>query len=936
MASHKLVAVVVRAEGLSAASGTVVFVGLRFNGDTQYTTRKTHTVSPSWKECFSFDVSDPERLDDLSLDANVYSIDERSSRSRKVNLGKVRLQGTRFVPLDEAASEAYTLKKRRKLSWGGKGKLVLKVSLENVNRSSDSTTGDAAADDSTVNNVRAQVLTDGQNNELRRLAQVSRRPDFAVSSISPSLGAGQMVDGRLSPVGHRDPVPANDLVEVMWYIFVSVVKGRNLPAMSSQGSLDPYVEVEFGSYKVETENRTGDQNPEWGVVFAFSDEHIQSSKVQVILKSRDEVRPDVLGKLSIDLRDIPMHQPPESALTAQWYKLMNERMETTDGELMLSIWKGTQADEAFRDAWHSDSATHVHPSPITSELRSTVYSAPVMWHVRLDIIRGVVPASAGNTRLSTLRVKSQIGRQIHRTRPADIINRSWSDEQTFFFMVAEPFEDDLILSIESFQVNEDISFVVPLASIQKQTDGREINTQCIEFQKLDGSNGNKTVAKVDIRLCLEGRYWVPVDSICYSGDLRSTLDQHSSSKKIGLVELGIIRAEALAPMRTIGGRGTYCVIKYGRKWVRTRTIKDSQSPRFNEQYSWDVYDPCTVVTIGIFDNGHIIEGSSTDVPSSKHTMIGKVRIRLSTLMRGRLYALSYPLTVVSPVGVRRMGELHVTIRFSYKTFPSMCRAYLRPLLPALHYTIPIDAMTTGLLHTEAIYTVATCLTRQEPPLRKEVVQSICEGDCDIFRMQKTKTDSTLSRFVAFCRDIAMWKDTATTVLCHAIFLMALSNLEFLIATVAVSLFMPMSSNIGLRHTLPEHLDPSISGVGDAHLGDLDEEFDQFPGIKTQETVTMWYEYERLRTLTERLRKDARSIMVHLERVEALFSWRDPTATSIFFFFCMAMSAALVISPTAVMCMGGLYVMRHPRFRGDTPSALLNLYSRLPCKHKCMM
>jgi hypothetical protein len=47
------------------------------------------------------------------------------------------------------------------------------------------------------------------------------------------------------------------------------------------------------------------------------------------------------------------------------------------------------------------------------------------------------------------------------------------------------------------------------------------------------------------------------------------------------------------------------VAKYGSRWERTRTIVDSFTPQWNEQYSWDVHDLCTVLIIGVFDNGHV-------------------------------------------------------------------------------------------------------------------------------------------------------------------------------------------------------------------------------------------------------------------------------------------------------------------------------------------
>lgn len=59
---------------------------------------------------------------------------------------------------------------------------------------------------------------------------------------------------------------------------------------------------------------------------------------------------------------------------------------------------------------------------------------------------------------------------------------------------------------------------------------------------------------------------------------------------------------------------------------------NNPNPKFNEQYTWEVYDPATVLTVGVFDNGQLGEKASSD----KDGKIGKVRIRLSTLETGRV------------------------------------------------------------------------------------------------------------------------------------------------------------------------------------------------------------------------------------------------------------------------------------------------------------
>ncbi|KAK0601558.1 hypothetical protein LWI29_025315 [Acer saccharum] len=84
---------------------------------------------------------------------------------------------------------------------------------------------------------------------------------------------------------------------------------------------------------------------------------------------------------------------------------------------------------------------------------------------------------------------------------------------------------------------------------------------------------------------------------------------------VGTVELGVIGCKNLLPMKTVNGKGTtdaYVVAKYASKWIRTRTVSDSLEPRWNEQYTWKVYDPCTVLSIGIFDSFEVFDADNVD------------------------------------------------------------------------------------------------------------------------------------------------------------------------------------------------------------------------------------------------------------------------------------------------------------------------------------
>ena len=70
-------------------------------------------------------------------------------------------------------------------------------------------------------------------------------------------------------------------------------------------------------------------------------------------------------------------------------------------------------------------------------------------------------------------------------------------------------------------------------------------------------------------------------------------------------------------------------------------------------------------------------------PRDSH--IGKLRIRLSTLDTNSVYANTFALMAVHPVGVCKMGELELAIRFTCPSWLMLMQAYGSPQLPRMHY-----------------------------------------------------------------------------------------------------------------------------------------------------------------------------------------------------------------------------------------------------------
>ena len=78
-----------------------------------------------------------------------------------------------------------------------------------------------------------------------------------------------------------------DLIEQMYYLYVRILKAKDLPPSSITGGCDPYAQVKLGNYKGRMKHFEKKMNPEWNQVFAFSKECIQSSVPEVFVKDKE-------------------------------------------------------------------------------------------------------------------------------------------------------------------------------------------------------------------------------------------------------------------------------------------------------------------------------------------------------------------------------------------------------------------------------------------------------------------------------------------------------------------------------------------------------------------------------------------------------------------------------------------------------------------------
>ncbi|XP_062197362.1 FT-interacting protein 4-like [Phragmites australis] len=1008
----KLVVEVVGAHDLPARrsrGGVSPFVQVSFRGQRYATGVMPGQASPTWKETLVFVVDATNgsrgRLSDHAIEIAVY---HRRASGGKSCLGRVRLFGAAVAPSFEEAVLLRCPLDKPSFFAPARGEIALRLYMAPY---ASSTSTAAAAANAPAGNVYSttyattfqdtastagpETVVGGASTQSAPVMRKKKKkkeeeePVHVFHAIPTQSSTGSLIIPPPPPPPFMPPPPgvpkgakkaaaatvedakaaAHLMVDRLEFLYVSVVCARDLPGMDLTLGVDPYVEVRVGNYSAVTRHLERSHNPEWKRVFAFCKEKLQADKLEVFVKDRKlVVRDSFVGKVELPIIEIPSLAPPNRPLAPQWYRLKGAKDQWTGGEIMLAAWKGSQSDEAFAGAWHADVHDLAPSAVLATQTKS--YYAPRLCYLRCHVIaaQDVVHPDRSRSRPNVF-ARVQLGAQRWETRTSPSLK--W--DQDFFLVAAWPFDEPLVITVmdnvspERHEVLGRLELPKGMIKVQN-FDKRKFKPPApswfdLEQPHSDG-NGNgdgrdrgwrhEFRSKIQLRVYYDAAYHVLDELTVYGSDFQPSA-RPLRSPPIGVLELGVLRAtDLLSTKPPNGGRRTvdaYCVAKYGQKWIRTRTLLDTASPSWQEQFTFDVFDPCTVLTVAVFDNNQLAGAGESSRRGATDAPLGKIRIRVSTLASGHTYEQPYSLFVVQPTGILRCGELHLAVRFTHTAWANMMALYLRPMLPNQHFAKPIPPHLVPTLRRYAVDIVASRLARAEPPLHPELVHYLLRDPSahpnlampENKAYSKRKLRAALARlravlaaaaaFARWFRGVRDWERPFTTVLVMLLFLTLTWKPDLILPTFFLYLFAVGAWNFRWRPTPPEKMEHYTEGVPPTML---EEEFDMGPASGTPpEIVAVWY--WRLREAAWSVQDLVGDVASHGERVHALFAWRDGRATVIALMAMAALAVVFYAVPfRAVVAAVWVYVMRHPVLRRKGPSPLANFFRRLPSNADVML
>lgn len=444
-----------------------------YDGQRRRTKTKFRDLNPQWDEKLEFLVHDVDSMASEILEINLYN--DKKTGKRSTFLGKVKISGSTFARSGSELLVYFPLEKRSVFSQI-KGEIGLKIyyvdedppALEQKASAEEKPPEDVKKEEESKEEVKKeedQEKKEGEQDEKKPSAEpeppkadeqkppekaeaeaekpstenpkkdedqkekTTASSDHALEEKKTTANSAHALElrsiatDRRSGGGHGGG-SACDLVERMPFLYVRVLKAKRGGSASS--SANAYAKLVIGTHSIKTKSQANDK--EWDQVFAFDKEGLNSSSLEVSVWTEEEKKENdkieivesCLGTVSFDLQEVPKRVPPDSPLAPQWYTL--ELPEQSPGnDVMLAVWFGTQADEAFQEAWQSDSGG------LIPETRAKVYLSPKLWYLRLTVIQtqdlqlGPVPEPKPRSQSQPeIYVKAQHGAQLFKTSRAPL------------------------------------------------------------------------------------------------------------------------------------------------------------------------------------------------------------------------------------------------------------------------------------------------------------------------------------------------------------------------------------------------------------------------------------------------------------------------------------------------------------------------------------
>ncbi|EIE27011.1 hypothetical protein COCSUDRAFT_83570 [Coccomyxa subellipsoidea C-169] len=417
-----------------------------------------------------------------------------------------------------------------------------------------------------------------------------------------------------------------------------------------------------------------------------------------------------------------------------------------------------------------------------------------------------------------------------------------------------------------------------------------------------------------------------------------------------------------------GSDSCFCLLRCGPLWGRSTTQPYSNHLEFSWEVHAPIFDPGTVLQLALFKE----TGPRT---SRRTTMVGQLRIRLSSLSTDVLHSARLPLCASRQKGGERSATADLAIKarphsvffhfwsklaggddlaylgspatgrseclqfsiaqVSYFSRLRLLRGYLSPPRPVGMYRHGLaggDVRRT--LERETARITMRWLESSSPPIPRSVADCLLRSPQDMFLMSRTKAHwRRLSVWVEAGKEasegwayLQSWDNPPATIGTMAAMtaLCCYPHITISLGATALVIYMVFAyPSEGVGEPMPMEPDP------EAKEDDDDTGDNELQGTLVQRLQAR---VENMQRIALKVQNALDEIASALERVRAVVCWADPNASS--FFLIIATVAALLVPLLGLHTLISFllcWMLRPPFLRVPRPPPPYSFLLRLPNK-----
>ncbi|DBA67073.1 TPA: hypothetical protein ACH3X2_001401 [Trebouxia sp. C0005] len=256
----------------------------------------------------------------------------------------------------------------------------------------------------------------------------------------------------------------------------------------------------------------------------------------------------------------------------------------------------------------------------------------------------------------------------------------------------------------------------------------------------------------------------------------------------GMVKVTLHDVELMTPSLC------FCVIKIGPHWGRTTTLMAAPKVAWDWEVHVPLYDPSSVMLLAVCSaqpkvhRARVLTRAVRSVLAQEDAVLGKLRIRLSTLQPWAEVEARLPMLADRDKGGSKVAYAHVTLKVLHWNQRVLLREYIKPHFPS-------DVYKYNMHHGNAAHkvahehdrTVAIWLEGVNPPISTHIAMGVVDTQRWRFTMSRARTNwrrlqnirGHVAKYQTAFRSVQRWEHppaslaaiSCTTLLCfypHAV------------------------------------------------------------------------------------------------------------------------------------------------------------------------